>query len=111
MAYHGSTITGASLGGMTGMHQQLGGAVPNIVHVMMPYSFELALPGESDHDFGLRAAKAVEDAIVEAGPKPSRPSSASRSRVPAASRSRRRATGRRSSASAASTTCCSCSTR
>jgi putrescine---pyruvate transaminase len=68
MAYHGSTITGASLGGMTGMHQQLGGAVPNIVHVMMPYSFELALPGESDHDFGLRAAKAVEDAILEAGP-------------------------------------------
>mgnify|MGYP000904872979 CR=1 FL=1 len=68
MAYHGSTITGASLGGMKPMHGQLGGAVPNIVHVMMPYAFELALPGESDHDFGLRAAKAVEDAIVEAGP-------------------------------------------
>ncbi|HWK63466.1 MAG TPA: aspartate aminotransferase family protein [Rhizobiaceae bacterium] len=68
MAYHGSTVGGASLGGMEGMHGQLGGAVPNIVHVMMPYSYELALPGESDHDFGLRAAKAVEDAIVEAGP-------------------------------------------
>ena len=49
------------------MHKQLGGAVPNIVHVMMPYAYELALPGESDHDFGLRAAKAVEDAILEAG--------------------------------------------
>jgi putrescine aminotransferase len=35
---------------------------------MMPYAFELALPGESDHDFGLRAARAVEDAILEAGP-------------------------------------------
>ena len=68
MAYHGSTITGASLGGMEGMHSQLGGAVPNIVHVMAPYAYELALPGESDHDFGLRAAKAVEDAIIEAGP-------------------------------------------
>lgn len=67
-AYHGSTIAGASLGGMSGMHAQLGGAVPNIVHVMPPYAFELALPGESDHDFGLRAAKAVEDAILEAGP-------------------------------------------
>jgi len=67
MAYHGSTITGASLGGMAPMHAQLGGAVPNIVHVMPPYAFELALPGESDHDFGLRAAKAVEDAILEAG--------------------------------------------
>lgn len=68
MAYHGSTIAGASLGGMKPMHGQLGGAVPNIVHVMMPYAFELSLPGESDHEFGLRAAKAVEDAILEAGP-------------------------------------------
>ncbi len=68
MAYHGSTVAGASLGGMEHMHEQLGGAVPNIVHVMMPYAFELALPGESDHDFGLRAAKAVEDAILDAGP-------------------------------------------
>lgn len=66
-AYHGSTVAGASLGGMAGMHDQLGGAVPGIVHVMMPYAFELALPGESEHDFGLRAAKAVEDAILEAG--------------------------------------------
>ena len=66
-AYHGSTVAGTSLGGMEPMHKQLGGAVPNIVHVMMPYAYELALPGESDHDFGLRAAKAVEDAIIEAG--------------------------------------------
>jgi len=67
-AYHGSTIAGASLGGMTGMHDQLGGAVPNIVHVMPPYSYQFGMQGESDHEFGLRAAKAVEDAIVEAGP-------------------------------------------
>jgi putrescine---pyruvate transaminase len=52
---------------MQGMHDQLYGAVPNIVHVMPPYAFELALPGESDHDFGIRAARAVEDAILEAG--------------------------------------------
>ena len=67
-AYHGSTVAGASLGGMTHMHEQLGGAVPNIVHVMPPYAFELALPGESDHDFGIRAARTVEEAILEAGP-------------------------------------------
>lgn len=66
-AYHGSTITGTSLGGMSAMHGQLNGAVPNIVHVMPPYAYELARPGESDHEFGLRAAKAVEDAILEAG--------------------------------------------
>ncbi|TCD15030.1 aspartate aminotransferase family protein [Oricola cellulosilytica] len=66
-AYHGSTIAGTSLGGMEAMHAQLYGAVPNIRHVMCPYAYENAEPGESDHDFGLRAAKAVEDAILEAG--------------------------------------------
>lgn len=66
-AYHGSTIAATSLGGMSAMHSQLNGAVPNIKHVMCPYAFELAHEGESDFDFGLRAAKAVEDAIVEAG--------------------------------------------
>jgi putrescine aminotransferase len=35
---------------------------------MCPYAYELAEPGENEHDFGLRAAKAVEDAIIEAGP-------------------------------------------
>ncbi len=68
MAYHGSTIAGASLGGMQGMHDQLYGAVPNIAHVMMPYAYELIRPGESEHEFGLRAAKAVEDEILRAGP-------------------------------------------
>jgi len=67
-AYHGSTVAATSLGGMAAMHSQLNGAVPNIHHVMPPYAFELAEPGESDHDFGLRAAKAVEDAIIDAGP-------------------------------------------
>jgi putrescine---pyruvate transaminase len=67
-AYHGSTVAGTSLGGMPAMHKQLYGAVPNIDHVMPPYAFELAEPGESDHDFGLRAARAVEEAILEAGP-------------------------------------------
>ncbi|MEQ1942821.1 aspartate aminotransferase family protein [Mesorhizobium sp. VNQ89] len=67
-AYHGSTVAGVSLGGMKHMHGQLGGAVPGIVHVMPPYAFENAEPGESEEAFGLRAAKAVEDAILEAGP-------------------------------------------
>lgn len=66
--YHGSTIAGASLGGMAAMHAQLHGAVPNIVHVMPPYAFELAEPGESEEAFGVRTARAVEAAILEAGP-------------------------------------------
>jgi putrescine aminotransferase len=77
-AYHGSTIAGTSLGGMEPMHKQLGGAVPNIVHVMMPYAYELALPGESDHDFGIRAAKAVGTRSWKPAPIRSPPSSANR---------------------------------
>lgn len=66
-AYHGSTIAGTSLGGMGAMHEQTHGVVPGVRHVMAPYAFELKEKGESDHDFGLRAARAVEDAILEAG--------------------------------------------
>jgi len=67
-AYHGSTIAATSLGGMSAMHSQLNGAVPNIQHVMSPYYFELGEEGESEEAFGLRAAKSVEDAIIAAGP-------------------------------------------
>ena len=67
-AYHGSTIAATSMGGMGAMHGQLGPMLPGFVHVMAPYAYELAEEGESDDDFGLRAAKAVEDAILEAGP-------------------------------------------
>ncbi len=67
-AYHGSTIAATSLGGMSAMHSQLNGAVPNIQHVMSPCYFESGEDGESEHAFGLRAAKSVEDAILAAGP-------------------------------------------
>ncbi|MEP1208654.1 MAG: aspartate aminotransferase family protein [Rhizobiaceae bacterium] len=67
-AYHGSTIAATSMGGMSAMHGQLGPMLPGFVHVMAPYAYELAEEGESDEAFGLRAAKAVEDAIIEAGP-------------------------------------------
>ena len=67
-AYHGSTIAGVSLGGMGAMHEQLhSNLIPGIRHVMCPYAYELKEPGESDHDFGIRAARAVEAAILEEG--------------------------------------------
>ncbi len=66
-AYHGSTVAGASLGGMKPMHEQADLPIPGIEHVMQPYWFQEAEPGESKEDFGLRAAKAVEDKILELG--------------------------------------------
>ncbi len=66
-AYHGSTVAGASLGGMIGMHEQGDLPIPGIVHIEQPYHFENAHPGESLDDFGLRAAGWLEEKILELG--------------------------------------------
>ena len=66
-AYHGSTMAGASLGGMGGMHAQGDLPIPGIVHIDQPYYFENAKPGESEAEFGLRAARALEEKILEIG--------------------------------------------
>lgn len=67
-AYHGSTMAGASLGGMSGMHAQGDLPIPNIVHIDQPYFFEKGLAGESPQEFGLRAAGWLEQKILELGP-------------------------------------------
>ena len=67
--YHGSTVAGASLGGMKPMHEQLGpdGALPGIVHINQPYWF-----GEggdlSPAEFGIKCARELEARILEIGP-------------------------------------------
>ena len=66
-AYHGSTMAGASLGGMSGMHAQGDLPIPNITHIGQPYFFENALPGESETDFGIRAAGWLEERILALG--------------------------------------------
>ncbi len=66
-AYHGSTMAGASLGGMSGMHAQGDLPIPNITHIEQPYHFENGLPGESLDEFGLRAAGWLEAKILEIG--------------------------------------------
>jgi len=65
--YHGSTIGGATLGGMKGMHDQLGLTIPGVLHIEQPYWF--GYNGELDKDaFGLQAAQALEKKIQEQGP-------------------------------------------
>ncbi|MDR7305383.1 aspartate aminotransferase family protein [Rhodoferax saidenbachensis] len=66
--YHGSTMAGASLGGMSGMHAQGDLPIPNITHIEQPYYFENAIPGESREEFGVRAAGWLEAKILEVGP-------------------------------------------
>lgn len=67
-AYHGSTMAGASLGGMSGMHAQGDLPIPNITHIQQPYFYELAEPGETPEAFGIRAARWLEDKIKAIGP-------------------------------------------
>ena len=66
-AYHGSTMAGASLGGMSGMHEQGGLPIPGIVHIEQPYWWEKAPAGMSRDEFGLLAASWLEDKIREVG--------------------------------------------
>jgi len=65
-AYHGSTMAGASLGGMGPMHKQGGLPIPDIEHIMQPHWYKLGF-SESVEDFGLRAATALQDRIDELG--------------------------------------------
>ena len=65
-AYHGSTMAGASLGGMSGMHAQGGLPIPGIVHIEQPFWFELG-HGQDRDAFGLEAAGWLEAKILEVG--------------------------------------------
>lgn len=65
-AYHGSTLGGASLGGMSAMHEQMVLPVPGIVHIDQPYQFELGA-GMSADEFGLQQARLLEEKILEVG--------------------------------------------
>ncbi len=65
-AYHGSTMAGASLGGMSGMHAQGGLPIPGITHIGQPFWFELGRTMSRDA-FGLQAAGWLEARILEIG--------------------------------------------
>ena len=66
-AYHGSTLAGASLGGMSGMHKQGAPLVPNIEHIRQPYWYGEA--GDmSEAEFAQACAQALEERILQVGP-------------------------------------------
>ncbi len=65
-AYHGSTMAGASLGGMSYMHSQGGLPIPDIVHIEQPYHYDLA-PNQDKDAFGIEAAGWLEKKILEVG--------------------------------------------
>ena len=69
-AYHGSTMAGASLGGMSTMHAQGGLPIPDIEHVDQPYYFEACVEAGEKIDadeFGIKAAQSLANKIDELG--------------------------------------------
>jgi putrescine aminotransferase len=65
-AYHGSTVAAASLGGMQPMHAQGGLPIPGIEHIMQPHYYLLG-EGMGEEEFGLLAARALEEKIHALG--------------------------------------------
>ena len=64
--YHGSTMGGASLGGMAPMHAQGGLPIPGIVHIAQPYWYGEG--GDQDPEsYGLWAARQLAAKIDELG--------------------------------------------
>ena len=64
--YHGSTMVAASIGGMSYMHELADLPLPGFEHIMQPYWF--AEGGDlTPAEFGLKAAKALEDKILALG--------------------------------------------
>jgi putrescine aminotransferase len=67
-AYHGSTALAASLSGLLPMHRAGGDLpLPGIRHIKAPYSY-LHGAGLSPDEFGIVAARWLEQAILDAGP-------------------------------------------
>jgi putrescine aminotransferase len=66
-SYHGSTIAGATLGGMAYMHEQMPSKVEHVVHIDQPYFFGEASADAAPDAFGLARARQLEAKILELG--------------------------------------------
>jgi putrescine---pyruvate transaminase len=65
-AYHGSTLAGASLGGMKPMHAQGGIPIPGIVHIEQPYWYEYGADLSPD-EYGVKTARRLQEKIEQLG--------------------------------------------
>ena len=66
MSYHGSTVASGALSGMPWMHEQAA-VVPDVQHIQCPYQFQYGRD-MSEEEFGVLAARWLEDRILETGP-------------------------------------------
>ena len=104
--YHGASVCSGSMTGLPVFHQAFDLPIDRIKHAATPHYYWNAHQGESEQAFSKRLARSWTPRLRRRGRRRSPPSSASRCWAPAASSRRPRATGRRSSRSWTSTTCC-----
>jgi putrescine---pyruvate transaminase len=67
-AYHGSTIAAGSMGGMSHVHAHSYPVYEGFRHIVDPYWYGESEEGESPEDFGIGAARALEEEILAVGP-------------------------------------------
>ncbi|WP_417457586.1 aspartate aminotransferase family protein [Kordiimonas sp.] len=66
LGYHGSTLAATSLGGMQAMHDMGKSLLPGFEHIMHPHHFANG-KGQTREAFGIKAAQALEEKILELG--------------------------------------------
>jgi L-2,4-diaminobutyrate transaminase len=67
-AYHGTSISAASLTGLKSFHTAFDLPIKNILHTECPHFYRYHTKGESEEDFVARLAKKLEDMILAEGP-------------------------------------------
>lgn len=67
-AYHGTSISAASLTGLKGFHNAFDLPIKNILHTECPHFYRYHENDESEEAFSARMAKALEDMIIAEGP-------------------------------------------
>jgi 4-aminobutyrate---pyruvate transaminase len=66
-AFHGSTVMGASLSGLSNMHAAFGLPLEGVVRVACPYPYRDARDGESEAVYVQRLVRNLEEKIAEEG--------------------------------------------
>lgn len=67
-SYHGNTLGALATGGNELRRAQFRPLLIETYHIDPCYAYRYREPGESEEDYGLRAAQALEDKILELGP-------------------------------------------
>jgi adenosylmethionine-8-amino-7-oxononanoate aminotransferase len=67
-SYHGNTLGALASGGNYMRRKQFQPLLIETHHIDPCFAYRFQRPGESDSDYGMRAAKALEDEIVKLGP-------------------------------------------